>query len=1082
MLEHTVITASAGSGKTWSLTVRYIRLLALGAAPESIVALSFTRKSAGEFFGAIVRRLAEAADSDEQSAALARDIGCPSANRGDFRRLLATVISRMHVLALGTLDSFFVRIARSFPFELGLDGEFDLLDDYGIRFERDRVYRHVLVPDGDAAESRRAFLQAFQEATWGHEEVRLRRRLDDFVSEWHERLPEAPSPRLWGNPETIWPGGAPWRAGDGSRAELCAEVRRCLEAAEMRDSQRATWAAFLDAAQQFTPGAKMTSSFEGFLQKLLDARDDLHRGSATITVARVSQEVGGALARSLARLCDDIVEAEVMAALRRTRGVHDILSAFERHYQALVRRQGRLTFSDVQWILGCGWGTDGGGLTADLRPLIDYRLDARYHHWLLDEFQDTSRVQWRILANLCDEAIQDASGERTFFAVGDVKQSIYRWRGAEPALLSEILRHYNRHEQRIQEVPLSVSYRSGPAVIAMVNDLCGNLDGLRRFLPEGTVDAWRWDAHETAHPDRRGCAVVIESNAADEDAEDSNPAVECAVAVLQELQPLRRGLTCAVLCQTNDRARKVADLLRASTGMEVVCESDALAASDNPVTSALMALLRSGVHPGDTRSWEHVMMSPLRRVIESEFRTTAQMREDQDRQRRSAVALRILSQLAENGFERTLRWWMDRLMSVLPGMDPFSRSRMEELCRCAREFDRTASGDADGFLTFAAEWKVRDAVVPGAVQVMTVHKSKGLTFDVVILPDLDNTGRSSRAGDLVIRRKEEGEVEWLTLMPRRMFARTVPVLSDAVEKLAADLWRDRLSNLYVAVTRARYANYLIIPPPPKSPPKDGRASHPAALVLGMLVNSGRASEVPAGAPAGTLACYGDPLWYADHPVREGMTGGGKPEQLDLFAGASAPPPAPPRPRLPDHPVRPSVSRDWRAASLFRAGAAEARQHGTTVHRLLAAAEWNDAEGLAAMAAAAEGAGRESAEALAEAKACLTAPALAGLFRRPDGEAEVWRERAFDAILDGVWYSGIFDRVVIRRLPDGTIASVTLAEFKTGRWRPDKEAVRDDHRRQVLLYRAALSRLCRVPESAVRCLVVYTHDREAVEVN
>jgi superfamily I DNA/RNA helicase len=119
---HVMILASAGSGKTHALTDRYVRLLAQGAKPERIVALTFTRKAAGEFFDEILRKLARAAAAPAAAAQLATAIGAPALGAEDFLRLLRSVTDAMHRLRLGTLDGFFAQIVRNFPLELGLAG------------------------------------------------------------------------------------------------------------------------------------------------------------------------------------------------------------------------------------------------------------------------------------------------------------------------------------------------------------------------------------------------------------------------------------------------------------------------------------------------------------------------------------------------------------------------------------------------------------------------------------------------------------------------------------------------------------------------------------------------------------------------------------------------------------------------------------------------------------------------------------------------------------------------------------------------------------------------------------------------
>src|SRR6476469_8525320 len=129
-LGHTMILASAGSGKTYALTNRFVGLLARGAPPERIAALTFTRKAAGEFFDEILNKLATAATDPAVAQRLARDIDAPHLGPLDFRRMLRGVVDNMHRLQLGTLDGFFGRIARVFTYELGLTGAFEVLEEH----------------------------------------------------------------------------------------------------------------------------------------------------------------------------------------------------------------------------------------------------------------------------------------------------------------------------------------------------------------------------------------------------------------------------------------------------------------------------------------------------------------------------------------------------------------------------------------------------------------------------------------------------------------------------------------------------------------------------------------------------------------------------------------------------------------------------------------------------------------------------------------------------------------------------------------------------------------------------------------
>ena len=143
---HVMILASAGSGKTYALTDRFVQLLAGGAAPERIAALTFTRKAAGEFFDEILGKLARAAEDAAAAKKLATAIGRPDLGPVDFRTMLRAVTDAMHRLNLGTLDSFFARVVRAFPLELGLGGDFEILRGHAEQLERRRVLRqhHVV--------------------------------------------------------------------------------------------------------------------------------------------------------------------------------------------------------------------------------------------------------------------------------------------------------------------------------------------------------------------------------------------------------------------------------------------------------------------------------------------------------------------------------------------------------------------------------------------------------------------------------------------------------------------------------------------------------------------------------------------------------------------------------------------------------------------------------------------------------------------------------------------------------------------------------------------------------------------------
>ena len=206
-----MILASAGSGKTWQLTNRYIALMAQQllsgkeVTPERIVAVTFTRKAAGEFFDSILLKLARASSDPKFAKTLIGDesidpevVNDPlrpvlrELTQENYLQLLRIFISRMPRLFLGTLDSFFSSILRSFPAEFGLAGDFEILSDYQGSVEREGVYRMVfqrtlpgLKSRNEGAEAQKDFLEAFRRATFGKEESSIRSVLDQFIESQH---------------------------------------------------------------------------------------------------------------------------------------------------------------------------------------------------------------------------------------------------------------------------------------------------------------------------------------------------------------------------------------------------------------------------------------------------------------------------------------------------------------------------------------------------------------------------------------------------------------------------------------------------------------------------------------------------------------------------------------------------------------------------------------------------------------------------------------------------------------------------------------------------------------------------------
>lgn len=1054
-LRHTMILASAGSGKTHALTNRYVALLARGIAPERIIALTFTRKAAGEFFEEILNKLAKAASSDAEAILLAGALGSADLKRADFLAMLRAVVDAMPRLSLGTLDGFFARIVRSFPLELGLSGTFEILQEHSARRARRRVLRSLFTVAGERTQQQKDFIEAFKRATYGAEEKQLGGRLDRFLDEHAETYLSAPDSEAWATPRRIWPDGCDWlELPVVSREEAETALPAALPWETLTEEQRKRFTDFFAEWKTWRAGATLPKPMRYLLENAFAAWSDLKSGRGSVVIERRKVALSPEASRILCGILVAIGREEVQRRIEMTRGLYDVLRGYERVYHDSVRRGGRLTFADVQRLLLPGAGAPplhsgmSGENREELRLSIDWRLDAQFDHWLLDEFQDTSFGQWSILRNLIDEAVQDPEGRRTFFYVGDVKQAIFSWREGDPRLFREIFDHYNAAQPGIiEELQLNQSWRSCSEVIALVNRVFGDARSLSAVVPRATAEAWarEWRVHSSARPELEGYAEVRV-------ADDTEKRYQEVLRILREVDPLGRGLSVALLVQQNETAAELASFLRTQGGLRAVAESDIAVCTDNPVGAALLALVRAAAFPGDSLAWEHVRMTPLAEVLAVEG-----IHAPED------LALRLLAEVNQRGFAGGMEPWIAELEKRLDADDEFSRERARDWFEAAHVFDETGSRDFAEFLEFAGRYTKREGESASVIRVMTIHKSKGLGFDLVILPDLQSRKIAQPRSGLAVKKAADRSVEWIMDPPTRIFADHDPVLSAWLSAAEEDAAYESLCLLYVAMTRAKRAMYLIVEPVGTSKAR----TYPQVL----------------RATVGETFAEGDPQWYLRCQPRASAVS----ESTVIEPWIRGEEPSAPgtrrarlRMRAPSEADRGSIS----AAALLDLESRSQADHGTAVHSLLAAVRWSDEPWTDRVAALSlpESIGDA---ARAEMLACMEAPALAEVFRRPVTplQANVWRERAFEMVLDGVWLTGVFDRVVIELNEEGRAIRVTVWDFKTDRVATREEAQRAARRYvgQVELYRKAAARLCGVSVGEVAAALVFTKIREVLHL-
>jgi ATP-dependent helicase/nuclease subunit A len=1073
------LEASAGTGKTRVLVDRYVNLLRAGVDPVNILAITFTRKAAAEMRDRIMATLRAAAARGEIPAARWRSLR-----------------DRTSDIAISTIDAFCLSLLREFPLEADVDPGFNVADDTELPRLVDealdrtlRICRAVARDDECVA---LVFAQLGERRTRAALAALLERRLvaPDVLQRYLAR--------------------------GGGEADAAAASRRAA------DALFALFESMRGGLDRFIESGPLEPSFELFVRNLRRLFESLHETPiaphamrTVLTRARehfLTQE-GTPRSRSpypqkaFASAADWRVHTSLVvehaegflkvdAAYRRelnlllSRGLRRMFGIADTEYRRTLEAHALLDFSDLVQ------------RAVDLLRRMEefsrsrYRLESRYHHVLVDEFQDTSRAQWELVSLLVESwgegAGLAASGPLppTIFIVGDRKQSIYGFRDADVSILREAARHIGRlRPDSDVRRSISRSFRAVPPLLAFVNDVCQDMDKAVGDGAFGYEETDRFPIEQNA-PDRRdplGVVLGIDSD-------------ECAAVTAREiarllhlgtevrdrdtglLRPVRPG-DIAVLFRSRESHREFEAALARRNIPSYVYKGlgffdadeikDALALirylADPASDLGAAALMRSrmfGLSDGALRQLAPDLAGALLSdAIPSTFASldatdaaaltearasTARWRALVDR---VGPAELVDSILTESAYAFELRG--DRFKQA--------RENLKKLCallrrlqnrgyatlgRVADHLDRVAVGDESNATVDALD----------AVNLMTVHASKGLEFPVVFVVNLAR-GTGNRRNP--VRWSPDGHEQVASVAVGDFQPETD-------ERLTAREREETKRLVYVAFTRARDRLYLA------STLKDGQVA-PSRGSLAEVMPPSLLQELAAGgsdrrewrALSGTVhrfqMCSNDPLDEdpALTAAAEATALAPVPSDFAPLLDASASPQTvasllESRQMLTSSRTSRSKSSEWH------------RLTGTLVHQLLQrfGASVDTAE-IGTEAVMPLLLANDAAKAVAGGSATDLATDAAAAYRsicaRPDirdlfTDRERLHEVPFTMRVDGGIVRGAID-CLIRTAPD----RITVLEFKTGRRRDEDEV-------QLDLYRRAAERL--FPGVAIDARLVY----------
>lgn len=811
-----VLHSSAGAGKTHALVKHYLDLALAngdGTAYTRILAITFTNKAAMEMRERIMRYLEELAGTDHLSPALA-DVrgslishGVPEgAIRERAKKTLSHMLHHWPRLAVSTIDAFTRRVVMPFARDLRLDSELRMTteeQDY-----RDLAVDRLLEEAGSDASLTELLIAICEDLVGAERDWRADKPLRALTSQLTKEQAITHLEQL--------------RTMDNARFVAIQRELRSRTAA-FRDHLRALGReAMLAIEREGLSDDDLYYGKNGPVSYLraLAAFDDWQEPKVNTIKAlekdkwasdKATPEAKAAVER-IAPLLRDAINA--VEDLRATGGLHhhalscavlrDLLPSAALHLlddrlDAIKREDGVTFFSDlVKKVAAIA--------QREPAPFLYERLGERYRHFLIDEFQDTSMLQWHALLPLITNALSTGGSA---LLVGDAKQAIYRWRNGEARQFTKLPRLFGKehladgaeHEATIERSlrpieGLTGNFRSARSIIRFNNDL---FDALRETLPEEHRPVYHAQGQRGVK-DHEGLVRIACFDPDDPDTEvpDGAPAALrfTAEAVTGAIADGFRPGDIAVLVRTKAQGRAVAAHLILG-GHEVVSPDGLSVGGDTDVQTVIAVL--TWVHlPDDASAARAVQLLAMRgaeiAALEGLARPVQYMRSWQVANPQVNARTPLFTLLNE----------IVRAIGLIPAKSAFLLGMLNEAHLFIQEHGDRAPDFLDHWTRVAARRPVRGAEGADAIQVMTVHASKGLQFPVVIVPFADMAAGGPRDPVWIDARSVVADLPAALVKPGKTLEQLG--IRELIEE--NELVRlDHMDLLYVAFTRPEHRLY-----------------------------------------------------------------------------------------------------------------------------------------------------------------------------------------------------------------------------------------------------------------------------------
>lgn len=860
-----VVEACAGSGKTWLLVSRMLRLLLAGAEPAELLAITFTRKAAQEMRERLMSLLHELALADiAQVHQLLAERGVQEAEMPQLiplaRSLYEKVLSSPQSLSMDTFHSWFGRLLQLAPLASGVPHGFSLVEASG-DIQREAYGQLMqMIAREEHIEIREALLFLYQEIG----DFTAREMLEAFLdkrAEWwaSNQASDAGDPLQWLQDLC---GADAYRDARLSLWEDAGLYDRISKLALiLGQGSKQNQGNAVKIEQGLSEGPSLPA-FEllctGFFDSRGAARSHNTKGKALLV--SIDKHLGPDHVLAFEDECQAIVDAlnslqkrsaEKMV-LQLNEALFKVGAAYLDCYQDLKSDQRVFDFADLEWQAYRLLSND------EYAAYLHSRLDSRYKHILLDEFQDTNPLQWDIVQAWLYAYGDDAS-RPTVFIVGDPKQSIYRFRRAEPRVFTAARTMLAQQGARVLRT--NQTRRNAPAIVSMLNlSMRGNpLFAAQTTASEQAGDVWRLPLIGIDTASAEGTSPD-DADAADADmvtvTKGRFPLRNSLTTPLEEAENLQRYEEGRQLAQTllELRAQQGADTFQWSEVMLLVKRRTHLSAYEKALREAgipfvssrrgglldalevldLIALLGFLMTPGDNRALAHVLKSPIMAASDADLMMIAQADGTTWWKRLQAWHASHDNPRLQRAHS-LLQQWMEA-SRYLPVHDLLDRilhqgDVLQRYAQCVPAAQRSqVTGNIHSFTELAlnldggrypslpkfiaalhALRRAGDSDAPDesavdsaadALRILTIHSAKGLEANIVVMLDTNHSeSLKDKIGVLCQWPLQAGETRHFSVFGKkdqRGAARDQLFLQEERQAM-----QENWNLLYVAMTRAR---------------------------------------------------------------------------------------------------------------------------------------------------------------------------------------------------------------------------------------------------------------------------------------